>query len=99
MQTFDADIKKVVFSFIRVTYGKGDLWYHISFAKDDKRITFRMTKNNSDTWQIFDKEDFYLNEFEPQLCQSILDFEKDLLNKSSAETLTPAPKVYASSES
>lgn len=78
MQTFDTQIKHVTFSFIRVTYGKGDLWYHISYEKDDRRITFRMTTDTTAAWKVIDTKDPFLLEVEDHLDECIKNFENNL---------------------
>jgi hypothetical protein len=79
MQTFDTDIENVTFSFVRVTYGKGDLWYHISYSKDDKRITFRINNSSNGTWKVVDTQDPYLLDLESHFDDCIANFEKKLL--------------------
>lgn len=78
MQSFDADIDNIAFSFIRVTYGSGELWYHISYEKDDKRITFRMLNTGNNTWHVYDTNDNVLLQLSDKLSECINDFENKL---------------------
>ena len=78
MQTFDRDIENVTFCFVRVTYGRGDLWYHISYSKNDRRITFRMNNSTPESWRIVDTQDPYLLKLESKLADCIEKFEKKL---------------------
>ena len=96
MQTFDTEIKQTTYYFIRVTYGKGDLWYHVSYEKDDKRFTFRMTKNNSDTWKTFDTQDPLVLDVENLLSNCISDFEAKVpfINDSSSGVNATADRLH-----
>ncbi len=79
MKIFEILIEKTSFTFIRVPYGRGDLWYHISFPCDDKRVTFRMCEDENNNWTIFDTKESWLIDLEPQFNNAINDFESTLL--------------------
>jgi hypothetical protein len=79
MKIFDSIINKTTFTFIRVTYGRGDLWYHISYQKDDKVITFRMSKCENSNWNLVDIKDNWLHEFAQDFNAAVNSFETSLL--------------------
>lgn len=79
MQIFETIIEKISFTFIRVTYGRGDLWYHISFPYDDKRATFRMTEDVNNNWKIFDTKESWIIDLESHFNNAINEFESTLL--------------------
>jgi Ni,Fe-hydrogenase III large subunit len=79
MKIFDSIINKTTFTFIRVTYGRGDLWYHISYQKDDKVITFRMSKCENSNWNLVDIKDNWLHEFTEDFNAAVNSFETSLL--------------------
>jgi hypothetical protein len=79
MKIFDSIINKTTFTFIRVTYGRGDLWYHISYQKDDKVITFRMSKCENSNWNLVDIKDNWLHEFAEDFNAAVNSFETSLL--------------------
>jgi hypothetical protein len=79
MQIFKIIIEKTPFTFIRVPYGRGDLWYHISFPRDDRRATFRMCEDVNNKWKIFDTTENWITDLELQFNNAINDFESTLL--------------------
>jgi len=78
MQVFDSIINETKFSFIRVPYGKGDLWYHITYPKGEKLVTFRMCKEVSDSWKMHDVKDNWLYNFSTDFNLLLNTFESSL---------------------
>lgn len=79
MQVFDIIIEKTTFTFIRVPYGRGDLWYHISFPREDKRVVFRMCEDENNKWTLFDTKERWIIDLEFQFNNAIDDFESTLV--------------------
>jgi hypothetical protein len=78
MQIFETIVNKTAFTFIRVTYGRGDLWYHISYRKDEKVITFRMSKGANYNWRLFDVKENWLNDFGEEFNAVLNSFENSI---------------------
>jgi hypothetical protein len=78
METFDLIIEQITFTFIRVTYGRGDLWYHASFKKEDSVLTFRMSTDENSNWTVFDTSEKSLFDMQFQFSEAIKDFEAEL---------------------
>jgi hypothetical protein len=81
MQIFETIINKTTFTFIRVMYGRGDLWYHISYRKDEKVITFRMSKADDYNWNFVDVKDNWLYEFDEDFNAVLNSFEMAMNGK------------------
>lgn len=79
MQIFNLLLQKTTFTFIRVPYGTGDIWYHISFPSDEKRITFRMCENENNNWTIFDTKERWVINLRSEFNRAIDNFENSLL--------------------
>ncbi len=78
MQIFDTLIEETIFTFIRVPYGKGDIWYHVSFPRGERRVTFRMCEDLSNTWTIFDIKERWIIDLQFEFNQAINHFENSL---------------------
>jgi hypothetical protein len=79
MQIFDILVKKINFTFIRVPYGKGDLWYHVSFPREGKRVSFRMSEDLNNTWTFFDVKERWILDLQFEFNQAIDKFENSLM--------------------
>jgi hypothetical protein len=77
MQTFDFIAGEITFTFIRVPYGKGDVWYHASFKKEEKVITFRMSVDEN-YWKIFDTCEKWLFDLQLEFNKAIKNYESNL---------------------
>jgi Ni,Fe-hydrogenase III large subunit len=81
MQIFESIINKTNFTFIRVTYGRGDLWYHVSYRKDETVVTFRMRKGEDCNWPLVDVKDNWLHGFQADFNDVINSFESSMFPK------------------
>ncbi len=79
MQIFDILLEETIFTFIRVPYGTGDIWYHISFPRDERRATFRMCEDLNNTWTIFDIKERWIIDLQFEFNRAINHFENSLM--------------------
>jgi hypothetical protein len=81
MQIFETIINETNFTFIRVTYGRGDIWYHVSYRNDERVITLRVSKGEGYNWNLVDVKDNWLYEFNEEFNAVLNSFEMSINEK------------------